>query len=140
MATPFHTTVALDGITFPEFQFTMLISGSGLTAATVEGFAVSQDTTAANTCKLAADDDQIIGRVVKFEARTNEGTNLVTVATRFINKLPIKSGETVAVGDTVVGAGAGEVKTYKETAVSVPRRWDNYVVAVESGFATVARV
>lgn len=139
MATPFHTTVALDGITFPEFQVTMLISGSGLTASAVEGKALSLDATAANTCKLAADGDVVIGRAVKFESRTNEGINVVTIATRFMNKLPIKSGETVAVGDTVVGAGSGEVKTYKVTGTSAPRPWDNYVVEVASGYATVVR-
>lgn len=139
MATPFHTTVALDGMTFPEFQFTFLISGSGLTAAGVEGKAVALDTAAANTVKLAADGNMILGRVVKFEARVNEGINVVTVATRFINKLPIKSGETVAVGDTVIGAGSGEVKTYKESTVSAPRHWDNVVLAVADGYATVMR-
>lgn len=138
MATPFHTTVSLDGMTFPESQFTFRISGSNLTAANTEGKVVSLDTTAADTVKLAADGDNIIGRVVKFEARVNEGVNLVTIATRFINNVPVKSGETVLVGDTVVGAGNGEVKTFKVTGVSAPRPWDNYVVEVGSGTVVVA--
>lgn len=98
------------GQTHREFYYTALISGT-VTADDV-GKAVTQDKTAANTIKLAGDGDEIIGRLEVYEDRTqSEGIKVATFSVKGGLKFPVKSGETVALGDTIQGAGAGEVKT-----------------------------
>lgn len=112
MANPIGNGVTLRGFQFEDAQFTCLISGSP-TSSDV-GKAVSQDTGAANTVKLAADDDVIVGRLMAVENRVQEGIVVATVAFQFLDKLPVKSGlsggAVVALGKFLVGAGAGEVK------------------------------
>ena len=133
----FHTQIALDGYDFPEAQLTCKISGSPV-AANV-GLAVSQDATAANTVKLAADNDEIVGYLMTFEDRVIEGQKVGTIAFKFAQKLKIKAGETVVVGNRLIGAGAGEVKAHPAastaalaaTFANAPR-----VFAVADGYAT----
>lgn len=74
------------------------------------GLAVAQDTTAANTVKLAGDGDVIVGRLESYEDRTAiEG--VVVGAVKLVGGLELKKSEAaMAVGDSVVGAGAGLVK------------------------------
>lgn len=132
----FHTQVALDGFSFPDNQFTVKLH-AGI-ATTDIGKAVSQDTAGANTVKLAADGDAIVGRLMTVEDRTVEGQLIGTVEFKFQGTLPIKSGLTstavVAVGSRVVGAGAGEIKattTADANFASAPRVWAvNGLVAV----------
>jgi hypothetical protein len=82
---------------------------SAIVAADV-GKAVSIDTTAAFTVKLAADNDEIIGRLETFEDRTVEGLKTGTVAMQGIMVFP--TVVTVpALGDNVAGGGSGQVKT-----------------------------
>jgi hypothetical protein len=104
--------VTLKGYFMEAYQFTVLLSGS-IVAADV-GKALTQDTTVANTFKLAGDGDPIHARLETYEDRVQEGIKVGTAAFHFANELPIKSGLTagavVAVGSTLVGAGAGEVK------------------------------
>ena len=146
----FHTQIALDGYDFPEYQLTCKISGSPV-AANV-GLVVSLDTAAANTVKLAADGDRIVGQLMTFEDRVIEGQKVGTVAFKFAQKLKIKSGETVVIGNRLVGAGGGEVKagtipavtTLEPTAVQVAAAaaaasalaGAPLVVAVADGYAT----
>jgi hypothetical protein len=106
MSTPFHNTVALDGINFEDSMVTVLLA-AGITAADV-GKALSKDGTTANRFKLAADDDIIVGRLETFENR--RGVLMGTIAFRFIQKLPIKAAAVIAIGNTAVGAGGGEIK------------------------------
>lgn len=137
MAGLFHTQVALAGYDFPDAQLTFKISGSPVAADV--GKAVSQDTATANTVKLAADGDEIIGYLMTFEDRTVEGQKVGVVALKFAQKLKIKTGETVIVGNRLIGAGAGEVKAHPAastaalaaTFANAPR-----VFAVAGGFAT----
>ncbi|MES0134503.1 hypothetical protein NKJ88_06005 [Mesorhizobium sp. M0016] len=105
--TPFHTSVSLAGFHFEDFSLTFKLT-AGITAADV-GKAISMSAVA-NTVKLSGDGDAIIGRLATVEDRTIEGTLVGAVELKFANTLPIKSGSTVIVGDTVIGAGAGEVK------------------------------
>lgn len=146
----FHTQIALDGYDFPEYQLTFKISGSPVAADV--GKALSIDTAAANTVKLAADGDRIIGYLMSFEDRVIEGQKVGVVGLKFAQKLKIKSGETVIVGSRLVGAGAGEVKagaipavtTLEPTAVQVAATaaaasalaGAPLVVAVADGYAT----
>lgn len=123
------------GYTTDLLNRTVLISGS-VTQADV-GKALTQDTTAPNTYKLAGDNDVIFGRLELLEARTNEGT-LVGNAKLYLMgvKLPIKAASGVAVGSFVIGAGAGEVKPQVADATTIrPSRL--YVVAIAAGYATV---
>lgn len=108
----FHTQVRLVGFPFEDAQFTVKLA-SGITAADI-GKALTQDTTAANTMKLATDGAPIDGRLLSVEDRTVEGTLVGTATFQFAAELPIKSGLTgaavVAVGSRICGAGGGEVK------------------------------
>lgn len=112
--TIFHTQVALQGYDFPEYQLTFKLK-SDIVAADV-GKAVVQDTSAANTVKLAGDGDAIMGALSSFEDRTIEGQKVGMVELKFAKKLKIKTGETVVVGDRLVGAGNGEVKALAQPA------------------------
>lgn len=136
--TPFHTNVSLAGFHFEDFSLTFKLT-AGITANDV-GKAVALSTAAPNTVKLAGDGDVIIGRLATVEDRTIEGTLLGAVELKFANTLPIKTGEVVVVGDTVVGAGAGEVKTLKVTGVSAPDYSKNMVVEVVGLVATVVKI
>ena len=68
--------------------------------------------TTANTVRLAGDGDPIDGRLETVEDRAQEGILVGTVAFRFANTLPIKTGETVVIGSAVQGAGSGKVKPF----------------------------
>jgi hypothetical protein len=101
------------GFPIDDVRFTYNISG----AVTQDdlGKALSLDTSANSTMKLAADGDKIVGRLETYEDRSQQGAGKVgTVARQFKELLPIKAGlaglDAVALGDSVVGAGAGEVK------------------------------
>lgn len=126
----FHNVVSLRGIHFNDFFVTMNMPTTVVKAD--EGKAVSLDTTA-NKAKLAADDAVIIGRLEVVEVRSSTQV-LGTIALKFINTLPIKTGETVAVGDTVIGAGSGEVK-----AAMAANHNANFVVEVDGSLAVVVK-
>ena len=126
-----------DSLVFEDSQITYLISGS-VTDADI-GKAVSWDTTATRTVKLAADGDVIIGRLWGFTNRTQEKVKTCVVSRRFSATLPIKAGLTltdvVAVGKTVVGAGNGEVR-----AQATANHSANVVVAVNGLVALVEKI
>jgi hypothetical protein len=121
--------VTLKGIPQPTFGYTYKLASA--TVVGDIGKAMSLDTTAANTAKLAADGDRIIGVLVVYEDRTLEGIKVGTIRTKDSVELTIKTGETVAIGDTVIGAGSGEVKA------AATKSRDNWVVAVSGSKAIV---
>lgn len=100
------------GFPIDDVTFTYLISGLAdeTAVANSAGRAVSQDVTAANTVKLAADGDEIFGRVFLSENRTVLGIKTSTIQRMFKEKLPANAGHGIVVGDRVVGAGSGFVK------------------------------
>jgi hypothetical protein len=102
---------------FEDWLFTFNLA-SGITSADV-GKALSRDTSAANTLKLAADDDDIVGRLEQVEDRAQEGQLVGAVSIKFLNSLPIAAAQTINVGDKIVGAGNGEVK-----AKATPAGWE----------------
>lgn len=120
------------GFALPTTMFTYLISGT-VTAADV-GKAVTLDTTAASTVKLAGSGDKIVGRLEAYEDRTVLGVKVATVSRKFKDLLPIASGLTsfdvVALGDTVVGSGTatGTVKALNSGTAKTPSWIDNVVV------------
>lgn len=133
---------ALRAFRFDDFQITYLISGT-VTAADIDK-AVSLDTTVAGTVKLAADGDQIMGRLDTYSDRTQEKVKTAGVSRKFIGRLPIKAGLTganvVVIGSTVVGAGAGEVKARTVASVATPDHSINVVTAIDGTFAIVEMV
>lgn len=129
----FHTQIKLSGYPFEDSQIGVNLAAS-ITAAHV-GKAMAQDTSAPNTVKPAGDGDEIVGVLLTYEDRINEGQKVGTVTFRFAKKLPIKAGlaggEVVAVGSRLVGAGNGEVKALAITDAAsaakyaaAPRVWE----------------
>lgn len=110
---------------FEDSHFTFPLTSTGLTLtpqstleAAVVGRACSVDTGVAvtygqpYTVKLAADGDELVGRIETVENRAQDGLGLlVDVSLRFIGSLPMKAGETPAPGASLLGAGNGTVKT-----------------------------
>ncbi len=143
----FHTQVTQDMVPFPQYQRTVRLA-SGITAVH-EGRALTQDGTNANQYRLAGDNDPIDARLLKVENRAVTGQLLGTISKVFIEELPIKSGETVTVGNMVVGAGSGEIKALAAAGTPADlaavatlvnaerRRRTNIVVEVRTGFAVV---
>lgn len=129
-------TVSLKGLYIEGFLYTFLAEAS-ITEAD-EGKAVALDTSAANTVKLAADDEVIIGRIERFEDRSIEGVKVATVVLEGGHSFPIDSGlaaiDVPDVGEYLHGAPtAGTVK-----GSATASRWlcvevaddDSYAVAI----------
>lgn len=104
---------------------------SAITRADV-GKAVSVDTSAARTVKLAADNDVVIGYLETVEDRVQEGIKVGTVGHKGGTTLTY-SGTAPTVGGQVQGAGAGVVKTL----TGVNARFPHVVSAVDTTALTV---
>ncbi len=124
--------VYLGGLIDEDAQYTFNVA-AGITAADV-GKAVTIDSTAANTVKLASDGDQILGRLEVVEVRSLEGVNVATVSlkggmvfTVTPDALAIGPDEIPAVGDYLLGGNtAGAAKGYVQkasTGNTVVTRW-----------------
>lgn len=119
--------VVAHSFSFPDFTFTMNVSGA-VTRADV-GKAVALDPATPNTVKLAAANDVIYGRLESLEADGLDGLTVGAVARKFRAILPT-DGTAVAVGDSVDGgATAGTVKA-QVAADSIDR---NTVLEVLTG-------
>jgi len=118
------TGVVSEGLPLGIFTFTYHLSGTfadDAAVAATAGKAVSLDTSAAATVKLAADGDVIFGRVYVAENRSAIGGGKVaSVARKFKERLPAATGHGIVVGDRVIGAGAGLVKKDTAAAASNP--------------------
>jgi len=133
MATYSHTNVTLRGFHSEDSSLTFNLA-TGIVDADV-GKAMSVDASGPNKAKLAGDGDTIIGRLASVEARSVEGTLVGAVELQFANILPIKAGEVVAVGDTVVGAGNGQVKKAAAANHSI-----NFVAEIIGTNAVVVKI
>ena len=99
--------VTLRGQTQPESRYTFVLDAA-IVAADI-GKAVSIKAGSANTVKLAAAGELVVGRLYSFEDRTVEGIKVGTVETR--GGFVMTTTGVVAVGNSVVGdAIAGTVK------------------------------
>jgi hypothetical protein len=98
--------VTLKG-TIPGNDLTFVLNAD-ITAQDV-GKAVTQDTSAANTVKLAGAGDPIFGRLETFEDRVVEGVKVGAVKIIAGMELPTASGYTAQIGDKVIGAAGGMV-------------------------------
>lgn len=132
--------ISLRGLTHEDFHYPFHLA-AGITRADV-GKAVSLDTSAANTVKLAGDGEQVIGKLVTVEDRVVEGVLVGTVTLRGGFKFTIAaSSAAFAVGDTVVGAGGGEVKARRNAGntANEPDVNSNFVAEVGADFVIVVR-
>lgn len=98
--------VTLRGQTQPESRYTFVLDAAIVVGDI--GKAVSIKAGSANTVKLSAVGDLIVGRLYSVEDRTVEGIKVGTVETRGGFVLTTDNGG-VAVGDSVVGFAAGVV-------------------------------
>ncbi len=100
--------VSLRGFYFPNSSFTWNLSGS-ITSADI-GKAMTQDTTANATAKLAGDGDIILGLLSSYENRVQEGIVVGAIAHTFSERV-VYTGTIPALGTQVVGgATPGSVK------------------------------
>lgn len=134
--------VVPSSFSFPDYTFTMNVSGA-VTRAHV-GRAVALDTTADNTVKLAGDGDEIYGRLESFETGGLDGLTVGAVSRKFRAPLPVKAGLTgfnaVARGDTLVGAGDGEVKALNSGSAKTPNRSLNVALTAPAANAVVVEM
>lgn len=133
-----HQNVTLRGFHFEDASLTGNLA-AGITEADI-GKAVSVDPTGPNKFKLAADGGHIIGRLASVEARTVEGSLIGAIEFQFANLLPIKAGAVIAVGDTAVGAGNGEVKRLENAGASTPDHSKNFVAEIIGTNAVVVKI
>lgn len=125
--------VVSSGFPLDDFTFTYNISG----AVTQDdlGKAVTLDTAADSTMKLAGDGAQIHGRLWSYEDRSQQGAGKTgAVQRRFKERLPAAAGHGIARGDAVCGsATAGLVRK----AVAGTDPITNLVVEVGTDFVVV---
>lgn len=128
--------ISLVGIKEEDGMYPVLISGT-ITDADL-GKALSKDGTTANTFKLAAADDAIIGFLESYEDRTVQGEGKVGVMSLRGGYKVARAGTAAAIGDYVVGGTtAGLVQ--KTTA---EKRWLVVDLATVSSvdYLTIIRV
>ena len=79
---------------------------------------VEIDATVNHTVKGAMDAGRLIGYLVMAEDRKIEGIKLGTVQTHGATNLPVKTGDTLAPGNLVVGGGDGTVRAADEAVLA----------------------
>lgn len=121
--------VSLLGTNSSDNSFTYLCDSS----MTVDDAGKPAALSAANTVHVAANGEDIIGYIEQVEDRELEGIKVATVTQIGFFKFKKLADDTVAVKDTIVGAGNGEVKKATTAAPG------NYVVEVGSDYV-VARI
>jgi len=137
MATDLQT-VKLHGYSFPDWQFTFNLASA--TAKTDRAGPMTLDTSGPNQMKIGADDTPIDGVLLTYEDRTIEGIKVGTVSLKFAAKFLIKAADALAVGDTAICAGGGEVRKWiTGVDAAVPARAANVVTEVTGGYATIVK-
>lgn len=133
--------VVSHGFPIDVTTFTYYLTGTAATdaaAADAIGKAVSQDTAAAVSVKLAADGERIFGRVYHAENRSDLGVRTAAVQRKFKEKLPAAEGHAITLGSSVVGAGNGLVRLAAAGAETTGA--GNTVVEVGTNFVVVEQL
>lgn len=122
--------VSLKGIHQEEFNYPFLVSGTPTTQMLLDGGAVTLDTAANNTVKIAGVGDRIMGKLESYENRVVEGIKIGAVATKgsYGFKYNLNGAGTdvpPAIGGSVVGSAGGKVEAAAASA-------DNVVVEVDT--------
>lgn len=113
----------MEGLTYPDFNHTYALSNEVTDLDSLEGLAVEQDTTAANTVKLATNGGEVVGFILVAENGVSQGEGItVTVSTKGGHKA--KTSARLSVGNYVVGAGNGAVKAAGEGVKSDIKVWE----------------
>lgn len=123
-------TISLRGINIDDFDVSMLVSGTVTTADV--GKAVSLDTATACTVKLAADGDAVIGELLTYENRVQEGIKIGTMSPKGSARFAY-TATAPSIGGQIQGAGAGVVKVLSGSNARFP----HFVTAVDTVAATV---
>lgn len=128
--------VVSSGFPLDDFTFTYLLSGAPVPADI--GKALTLDTTAANTFRLAANAEPIQGRLWQVEDRTQQGAGIVgTVQRKFKEKMPAAAAHGIVVGDSVVGSATPGLVRKANAAATPPDPRTNLVVEVGTDFVVV---
>jgi len=101
--------ISHEGLNIEDWSFPFLLPAAAVAGDV--GKAMSPDASASNGVKEAPDGGEIIGQLQFFEDRKAEGIKLGTVMMKGGMKFT-KTAAALAVGDSVVGAGAGLVKKF----------------------------
>lgn len=113
----------VEGLTYPDFNHTYKLTDSVTDMDALEGLAVEQDTTAANSVKLATDGGEVVGFILVAENGVSQGEGItVTVSTKGGHK--VKTSTQLSVGDYVCGAGNGAVKAADGSVKTDIRVWE----------------
>lgn len=110
--------VTLNGHFHEDSQYTFILNAA-ITKADI-GKAVR--ITGANTVSLAADGEEIDGRLETVEDRVAEGVKVGTINANSGVVFPLKASDTLAPGDWAIGGGAGSVRKAL-VADTVVRSW-----------------
>lgn len=133
-------SIVNEAFSFEDFTFTYYITGNPDPVGIV-GKAVTFDPSAPSSVALAGDGDHVFGRIYQYEDRTQQGGGkTVSVERKFRRRLPKDDAEVIALGDTVVGAGAGLVRA--ATTGDTPAAADpevNTVIQVETDYVVVEK-
>ena len=106
------TAVVTNSFSFPDFTFSMNVSGAVTTDDV--GKAVTIDSATPNTVKLAGDGDHVYGRLESVEGGGLDGLSIGAVSRKFRAVLPT-DGSAMNPGDEVSGSATGGA--VKATAV-----------------------
>lgn len=129
--------IVLEAFSFEDFTFSRYITGT--TDASAIGKAVTNDTTAAGSVKLAGEGDSIYGRVYTYEDRTQEGIKIVGCERKFIKRLP-KSAAAINIGDHVVGTLVNGVGGFVKAGTPSATDHRNTVLFVGSDYVIVEKL
>lgn len=114
--------ISLSNMVHSEWGYPFFISNATLSNV---GCAMSLDATAARTMQPATDGAVIEGKLFSYEDRKQEGIKVGTVRLKGGFVFKKKAGAVINVGQSVVGAGNGEVKA------AAARIANNVVTAVD---------
>lgn len=98
--------VTLNNLSHEDSAYTFFYK-TGMTSADL-GKAVTLDTSAANSIKLAGDGDPILGQLFSLENRTVQGVQTCAVVTAGGMSFPKEAGSTIAVGDFLDGSSLAD--------------------------------
>lgn len=125
--------VSLRGLYSEDFAFTWNLTGlaTQVLASAAVGKVMSQDTTAANSAKLAVADEAILGVLGSAEVRSLEGITVGTLYHAGAFSVPYTGA--VAIGDAVCGSATpGAVKTATAAIAAGVSRKSARVVEIDA--------
>lgn len=128
--------IVLEAFSFEDFTFTYFLLGNP-DPTDIVGKAVTIDATARGSVHLSAAGERVDGRIYQYEDRSQQGGGIVvSVERKFRKRLPKDTGDAIAIGDSVEGAGAGLVRV---AATPVPSENIVIDVAADESYVVVEK-